>query len=113
MDRGSERRLSTAEPRKPLLRKNPSWCVFLRITTWAQLINQYALDEGNPLASVTHERDLDEFLANAALADTDFMTGQLVTLSDCRAEADGQKGRSRGSSCKLRAQIGQPKTHSC
>jgi hypothetical protein len=25
---------------------------------------------------VTHERDLDEFLANAALADADFTTGQ-------------------------------------
>lgn len=113
MDRGSERRLSTAEPRKPLLRKNPSWCVFLRLTIWAQLINQYALDEGNPLASVTHERDLDEFLANAALADTDFMTGQLVTLGNRQPEADGQKGRSQESSCRLRAQIGQPKTHFC
>lgn len=37
---------------------------------------QYSLDEGNPLASVTHERDLDEFLANAALADADFTTGE-------------------------------------
>ncbi|WWD16538.1 hypothetical protein CI109_100965 [Kwoniella shandongensis] len=34
----------------------------------------YTLDESNPLASVTHERDLDEFLANAALADHDFTT---------------------------------------
>ncbi|CAD6570832.1 MAG: hypothetical protein TREMPRED_006051 [Tremellales sp. Tagirdzhanova-0007] len=34
----------------------------------------YALDESNPLQSVTHERDLDEFLANAALADADFTT---------------------------------------
>jgi large subunit GTPase 1 len=39
--------------------------------------DQYTLDESNPLQSITHERDLDEFLANAALADTDFMTGQL------------------------------------
>ena len=42
---------------------------------------QYSLDESNPLQSVTHERDLDEFLANAALADTDFMTGQLLSPS--------------------------------
>ncbi|OWZ64014.1 hypothetical protein AYX15_04113 [Cryptococcus neoformans] len=34
----------------------------------------YTLDDNNPLASVTHERDLDEFLANAALADQDFTT---------------------------------------
>ncbi|WRT65671.1 uncharacterized protein IL334_002616 [Kwoniella shivajii] len=34
----------------------------------------YTLDESNPLASITHERDLDEFLANAALADHDFTT---------------------------------------
>ncbi|CAK9783764.1 GTP-binding protein [Cutaneotrichosporon oleaginosum] len=34
----------------------------------------YSLDDNNPLASVTHERDLDEFLANAALADHDFTT---------------------------------------
>ncbi|WVR03856.1 hypothetical protein IAU60_000853 [Kwoniella sp. DSM 27419] len=34
----------------------------------------YTLDESNPLQSVTHERDLDEFLANAALADQDFTT---------------------------------------
>ncbi|WWC68660.1 uncharacterized protein I206_102591 [Kwoniella pini CBS 10737] len=34
----------------------------------------YTLDESNPLASVTHERDLDNFLANAALADHDFTT---------------------------------------
>ncbi|ODO04725.1 hypothetical protein I350_05335 [Cryptococcus amylolentus CBS 6273] len=34
----------------------------------------YTLDDSNPLASVTHERDLDEFLANAALADQDFTT---------------------------------------
>ncbi|RSH94638.1 hypothetical protein EHS25_004442 [Saitozyma podzolica] len=34
----------------------------------------YTLDESNPLQSVTHERDLDEFLANAALADADFTT---------------------------------------
>ncbi|BEI89952.1 uncharacterized protein CcaverHIS019_0300220 [Cutaneotrichosporon cavernicola] len=34
----------------------------------------YTLDDNNPLASVTHERDLDQFLANAALADQDFTT---------------------------------------
>ncbi|WVQ94771.1 hypothetical protein IAU59_001852 [Kwoniella sp. CBS 9459] len=34
----------------------------------------YTLDESNPLQSITHERDLDEFLANAALADADFTT---------------------------------------
>nr|ODO02417.1 large subunit GTPase 1 [Cryptococcus depauperatus CBS 7855] len=34
----------------------------------------YTLDDNNPLASVTHERDLDEFLSNAALADQDFTT---------------------------------------
>ncbi|KAL1413607.1 hypothetical protein Q8F55_001382 [Vanrija albida] len=34
----------------------------------------YTLDDSNPLASVTHERDLDSFLANAALADADFTT---------------------------------------
>ncbi|WWC60276.1 uncharacterized protein I303_102845 [Kwoniella dejecticola CBS 10117] len=34
----------------------------------------YTLDESNPLASITHERDLDNFLANAALADHDFTT---------------------------------------
>jgi hypothetical protein len=37
---------------------------------------QYTLDEANPLASVTHERDLDEFLSSAALANTDFTTGE-------------------------------------
>ncbi|ORX33681.1 hypothetical protein BD324DRAFT_595477 [Kockovaella imperatae] len=36
--------------------------------------NLYVLDESNPLQSVTAERDLDEFLANAVLADTDFTT---------------------------------------
>ncbi|WVQ79009.1 hypothetical protein IAT38_001101 [Cryptococcus sp. DSM 104549] len=34
----------------------------------------YTVDDSNPLASITHERDLDEFLANAALADQDFTT---------------------------------------
>ncbi|KAK6907318.1 hypothetical protein I203_101310 [Kwoniella mangroviensis CBS 8507] len=34
----------------------------------------YTLDESNPLQSITHERDLDNFLANAALADHDFTT---------------------------------------
>ncbi|EIW66619.1 hypothetical protein TREMEDRAFT_65488 [Tremella mesenterica DSM 1558] len=34
----------------------------------------YTLDESNPLQSITQERDLDEFLANAALADADFTT---------------------------------------
>lgn len=34
----------------------------------------YTLDDTNPLASVTHERDLDEFLSSAALANTDFTT---------------------------------------
>ena len=42
------------------------------------LIMQYVLDESNPLQSVTQERDLDEFLANAALADTDFATGKYL-----------------------------------
>jgi hypothetical protein len=46
----------------------------------AELCIQYTLDESNPLQSVTHERDLDEFLANAALADTDFQTGTSLPL---------------------------------
>ncbi|KAK4688076.1 large subunit GTPase 1, partial [Tremellales sp. Uapishka_1] len=39
----------------------------------------YTLDESNPLASVTHERDLDQFLSSAALANTDFTTERTKT----------------------------------
>jgi len=56
------------------------------------LISQYTLDDSNPLASVTHERDLDEFLANAALADADFTTGQ-SNLHRVRRRLIRKKGR--------------------
>lgn len=64
-----------------------------------KMMNQYALDESNPLQSVTHERDLDEFLANAALADADFTTGESVPSQgmDRMLILGPKKGRRRGS----------------
>jgi hypothetical protein len=69
-------RSSTVKPRKQPHHRRLNWYVPLSIERLRKLIFQYTLDDGNPLASVTHERDLDEFLANAALADADFTTGK-------------------------------------
>ena len=55
--------------------QNPSWYVYLKSTYDADTTLQYMTDD-NPLQSVTHEKDLDEFLSSAALADTDFTAGK-------------------------------------
>jgi hypothetical protein len=65
------------------------------------------MTDENPLQSVTHEKDLDEFLSSAALADTDFTAGMSLTLMALDvADDDEQSATTPRSSqhlhCRLR-----------
>lgn len=57
-------------------------------------------EEAENLRSVTHERDLDEFLNNASLADADFTAGAYLESTACARDTDHVVSRSSYGKCQ-------------